>query len=83
MKNIKLKMALIEKDETQYRLAQVLKCDPAVVSRIFNGWINPSDEVKRRIANFLDKPVAELFQGSIIISKYNQQRNKHESGQSE
>ena len=61
MKNIKLKMALIEKDETQYRLAQVLKCDPAVVSRIFNGWINPSDEVKRRIANFLDKPVAELF----------------------
>ena len=61
MKNIKLKVALIEKSETQYRLAQVLKCDPSVVSRIVNGWIKPSDEVKRRVANFLGKPVAELF----------------------
>jgi DNA-binding XRE family transcriptional regulator len=61
MKNIKLKVALIEKGETQYRLAQVLKCDPAVVSRISNGWINPSNEVKRKIANFLDRPIAELF----------------------
>jgi DNA-binding XRE family transcriptional regulator len=81
VKNIKLKVTLIEKGETQYRLAQVLKCDPAVVSRIFNGWINPSGEVKRKIANFLGKPVAELFQESTIISKYDQQRNQHESGQ--
>jgi len=64
MKNIKLKVTLIEKGETQYRLAQVLKCDPAIISRIVNGWINPPDEVKQRIAIFLGKPVAELFQGS-------------------
>ena len=61
MKNIKLKMALIEKNETQYRLAQILECDPSVVSRIFNGWFSPSDAVKRRIADFLEKPVDELW----------------------
>ena len=69
MKNIKLKMALIEKNETQYRLAQILECDPSVVSRIFNGWFNPSDEIKQRIADFLGKPVSEIFPGNGNISK--------------
>jgi DNA-binding XRE family transcriptional regulator len=61
MKNLKIKIALIEKGETQYRLAQILECDPSVVSRIVNGWIQPDKETKNKISKFLGKPVNELF----------------------
>jgi hypothetical protein len=41
MKNFRLKFAILEKGESQDRQAQILGCDPSVVSRIVNGWNEP------------------------------------------
>ncbi|MFC1888847.1 helix-turn-helix transcriptional regulator [Thermodesulfobacteriota bacterium] len=63
MKNVKLKIALIEAEKSQYRLAHALGCDPSIVSRVVNGWKDPSETMKKSIAEFVGKPVEELFQG--------------------
>lgn len=65
MKNLKLKIALLEKDVSQCQLSQELGCDPAVVSRIVNGWKEPGADMKDRISRVLEIPAAELFSDSL------------------
>lgn len=48
-----LKVLLIEKGVRNFDLAKHLNCDPAKVSRIVNGWLEPDEETKLRIAKYL------------------------------
>lgn len=60
--NVGLKVALIERGLKQIELSRLLGCDPAKVSKIVNGWIDPDQEMKRKIARFVGRPVEKLFE---------------------
>ncbi len=51
MKNIALKVALLEWGISQFQLAHQLGCHPSVVSRIVNGWERPDDGLKDQISH--------------------------------
>ena len=59
--NIPLKVALIERGMKQFDLSRLLGVDPAKVSRIVNGWIEPDTDTKFQISRYLGKSVGELF----------------------
>ena len=59
--NIALKIALLEKGMSQFHLSRLLGIDPGKLSRIVNGWLDPSEQTKKEIARYLGKPVVELF----------------------
>lgn len=59
--NIPLKVALIERGIKQFDLSRLLGVDPAKVSKIVNGWINPNEQIKREISRYVGKPIDELF----------------------
>ncbi len=46
----------------QNRLARVLEIDETVLSKVVNGFREPSDELRRRIALALDTDAAWLFE---------------------
>jgi len=60
--NMGLKIALIERGLRQIELSHLLGCDPAKVSKIVNGWIEPDEDLKREIARFVGRPVEKLFE---------------------
>ncbi len=45
----------------QNRLARVLEIDETVLSKVVNGFREPSDDLRRRIALALDTDAAWLF----------------------
>lgn len=59
--NRRLKMLLIEKGFRNFDLAKHLDCDPAKVSKIVNGWLEPDPETKRKIAGFIGVKEAEIW----------------------
>jgi DNA-binding XRE family transcriptional regulator len=56
-----IKLLLIEKSLRNFDLAKHLDCDPAKVSKIVNGWIDPDLETKQKIAEFLGVDQAEIW----------------------
>jgi len=61
MSNNRLKAARVEKGLTQLQLAELLSVKEIEVSRLETGRATPDPEMKRRIAEILNKPAYELF----------------------
>ena len=59
--NLYLKTAFLEKGIRQIEAANALKLDPAKLSKIVNGWLEPKPEERKAIADFLGKPENEIF----------------------
>jgi ribosome-binding protein aMBF1 (putative translation factor) len=59
--NRKLKMLLVEKGVRNFDLAKHLSCDPAKVSKIVNGWLDPDPETKAKIAAFLKMKKGDIW----------------------
>ena len=57
----KLKIAMIENGVRNFDLAKHLDVDPSVVSKIVNGWIDPDEKLKERIAEYLKVPVESIW----------------------
>ena len=60
--NIRLKMLLVEKNVKNFDLAKHLDCDPAKVSKIVNGWLDPDPETRQKIAELLGVNETEIWQ---------------------
>lgn len=59
--NQRLKMLLIKRGLRNFDLAKHMGCDPAKISKIVNGWLDPDQETKRKIAAFLGVSEAKLW----------------------
>lgn len=57
----RLKIIMIEKDVRNFDLAKHLEVDPSIVSKIVNGWIEPNEELKKKIADYLKVPTERLW----------------------
>lgn len=57
-----LKLQLWKSGIRQNRLANMLGIDETIVSKIVNGFRQPSEETKRRIADLLEIDQAWLFE---------------------
>jgi ribosome-binding protein aMBF1 (putative translation factor) len=56
-----LKLLLVEKGIRNFDLAKHLGCDPAKISKIVNGWLDPDPETKAKIAKFLRVKKADIW----------------------
>ena len=61
MKNIKLKLARVEKDLSQGELANLVGATRQTIGLIELGKYNPSIKLCIKIANTLDKTLNDLF----------------------
>ncbi len=61
MKNIKLKLARVEKDLSQEELANLVGATRQTLGLIELGKYNPSIKLCIKIANILDKTLDDLF----------------------
>jgi transcriptional regulator with XRE-family HTH domain len=59
--NNRLRAARVLKGWTQLQLAERVGAKEIVISRFETGRARPDDEMKRRIADALEKPSFELF----------------------
>jgi transcriptional regulator with XRE-family HTH domain len=59
-----LKLQLWKTGLRQNRLAQILNLDETLLSRIVNGFRQPSDELKVRIAEVLHSDIEWLFEAA-------------------
>jgi transcriptional regulator with XRE-family HTH domain len=57
-----LKLQIWKSGLRQNRLAQMLNVDETMLSKIVNGFREPSDELKGRIADLLRSDVSWLFE---------------------
>ena len=57
-----LKLQLFKSGMRQNRLAQCLGMDESILSKIVNGFREPSDELRARIASLLESEEEWLFQ---------------------
>jgi transcriptional regulator with XRE-family HTH domain len=57
-----LKLQLFKSGMRQNRLAQCLGMDESILSKIVNGFREPSGELRARIASLLESEEAWLFQ---------------------
>jgi transcriptional regulator with XRE-family HTH domain len=55
-----LKMTLMQRGVKQSHIAKAMGKDQAWVSKVVNGWIDPSDEDTARLASVLDIDIDEL-----------------------
>lgn len=62
--NVSLKVAFVSKGVRQIEAAQDLRLDPAKLSKIVNGWVQPDNQTKLEISRYLGKSVEELFPGT-------------------
>lgn len=59
-----LKLQLWKTGIRQNRLAQTLHIDETLLSKIINGFREPSPDIRRRIATFLNEDETWLFEKS-------------------
>ena len=59
--NLRLKFAIIECGKNQIQIAREAEIQESRLSKIVNGYVNPTDEEKERIAKVLDCRVDSLF----------------------
>jgi ribosome-binding protein aMBF1 (putative translation factor) len=57
-----LKVMLVEKGIRNFDLAKHLDCDPAKISKIVNGWLEPDPKTRQKIATFLGVNEEEIWQ---------------------
>mgnify|MGYP002635924752 CR=1 FL=1 len=55
-----LKLAMMKRGKTQVWVAKEMGKDPQWVSRVVNGWIDPSVEDFARMASVLDLGIDEM-----------------------
>lgn len=60
--NWSLKKAIMNNNYNQAEFSEKIGRDPAFISRILRGRINPTDAEKEIIAKALDMKVSELFE---------------------
>lgn len=56
----RLKIALMQRGLKQAYIAKAMGKDPAWVSRVVNGWIDPSGEDMTRLASVLNVGLGEV-----------------------
>jgi transcriptional regulator with XRE-family HTH domain len=56
-----LKVEIIRQETTNMAVAAAVGCAEGTISQIIRGKLVPSEGLKRRIAEHLGRPVAELF----------------------
>jgi plasmid maintenance system antidote protein VapI len=59
--NVSLKVAFVSKGVRQIEAAQALNLDPAKLSKIVNGWIQPDHQTKQKLSRYLGESVNNLF----------------------
>lgn len=59
---LNLKLCMLQTGIRQNRLAQVIRIDEAVLSRIVNGFREPTTEQRRCIAEFFQRDERWLFE---------------------
>ena len=59
--NMELLIAIVRRFRTQQRCSAAAGVQPYRLSRIINGWVQPSEEERARIARALGEPEAALF----------------------
>ena len=59
--NFPLKTKILASGKSQVLLARELQVSEAQFSRIVNGWLDPCEELKRKIACALQCPASEIF----------------------
>lgn len=57
----RLKIIMIEKGIRNFDMAKHLGVDPSKVSKIVNGWIEPDETLKKRIAEYLGVPQESIW----------------------
>ncbi len=60
--NKTLKLILVKKGIKNFDLAKHLNCDPAKISKIINGWLEPDAVTKQKIADYLKVDENEIWQ---------------------
>jgi transcriptional regulator with XRE-family HTH domain len=63
---LNLKLSILQAGIRQNRLAQVVNIDEAVLSRIINGFREPTYTQRKLIAEFLQKDEKWLFEKYVI-----------------
>jgi len=63
---LNLKLSILQAGIRQNRLAQVVNIDEAVLSRIINGFREPSYAQRKTIADFLQKDEKWLFEKYVM-----------------
>jgi ribosome-binding protein aMBF1 (putative translation factor) len=76
MEDRRLKLIMVERGVKNFDLAKYLKVDPAKVSKIVNGWIEPDEATQKKIAKFLGVSVTSIWKGDKDPRVLNEQR-KH------
>ena len=59
--NLALKIRILASSKSQISLAREIEISEPQLSKIVQGWIDPSDSLKERIAKALNCPVHEIF----------------------
>jgi len=62
VRNVRLKVAVIEDGRHGYEVATAAHLHPNVFSRIISGSLQPSAGARKRIAQVLNRPESELFE---------------------
>ena len=65
---LNLKLSILQAGIRQNRLAQVVNIDEAVLSKIINGFREPTYTQRKMIAEFLQKDEKWLFEQYVIPS---------------
>jgi transcriptional regulator with XRE-family HTH domain len=61
MVNVRLKSMMLEKGLSGFQLARAIGVSDSQFSRIVRGWIDPSMEIKGKLAGLLDSSVDQIF----------------------
>ena len=64
--NYKLKFAIIKSGKNQIEIAREAEIQESKLSKIVNGYVQPSIEEKEKIAKVLEIPVGSLFKENIF-----------------
>ena len=59
--NLMLKSRILAKGLSQIQIARDLGLSDSYISKVVNGWVTPSEDLKERLAHLLDCPVSEIF----------------------
>lgn len=59
--NIALKTKILMSGKRQIEIARCAGIPEPVLSKVVNGWINPEDSIKKKLAAVLGTEIDELF----------------------
>ena len=59
--NIELKTRIIKKGLSQLKVARDAGVSDSYLSKVINGWVDPSDEIKAWLAGVLGCTIEEIF----------------------